>query len=102
MFTIESVTSWSRYQANLNSSHSKFNIDQTRPNAVVHVRAANETEQARGCVVALDFLDPMADAVLSVGLHEGTAFKVGEQLATFMRSKSITVGNDDRYVSVDE
>ena len=102
MFTIESVTSWSRYQANLNSSHSKFNIDQTRPNAVVHVRPANEAERARGCVVALDFLDPMADAVLSVALHEGTGFKVGEQLATFMSGTAITVGNDDQYVSVDE
>ena len=53
-------------------------------------------------MVAIDFLDPMADAVLSVALHEGTGFKVGEQLATFMSSKSITVGNDDQYVSVDE
>lgn len=101
MFTIESVTSWSRYQANLNSQHSKFNLDQTRPNAVVHVRTPNETEGERGCVVAIDFLDPMADAVLSIALHEGTGFKVAEQLGTFMSNKSITVGDDDQYVTVD-
>jgi hypothetical protein len=101
MFTIESRTSWSRYQANLNSLHSKFNIDQTRPNAVVRVRTPNKAEQERGCVVAIDFLDPLADAVLSLALHELTAFKLAEQLGLFMGDKSITVGDDDQYVTVD-
>ncbi len=102
MFSIESRTSWSRYQANLNSQHSKFNIDQTRPNAVVRVRTPNETERERGCVVAIDFLDPLADAVLSVALQELTAFRLAEQLGSFMGDKSITVGNDDQYVTADE
>jgi hypothetical protein len=101
MFTIESVTSWSRYQANLNSLQSKFNLDQTRPNAAVRVRPASDAELDKGCVVAIDFLDVMADAVLSVALHEGTAFKVAEQLTSFMSDKSITVGDDDQYVTVD-
>jgi len=101
MFSIESVTSWSRYQANLNSQHSKFNLDQTRPNAVVHVRTPNETERGRGCVVAIDFLDPLADAVLSLALQELTAFRLAEKLGSFMGDKFITVGNDDQYETVD-
>ena len=74
-------------------------LTQDREDIIVKVR---RDEGDGKCVVAIDFLDTVADCALTVRLTEKTAHELGENLVYFMHDKHITVGNDEHYVAVDE
>lgn len=101
MFQVNSITSWSRYQAQLNSAQSRLRLTQDREDITVNVSKPPDRSLAT-TQVTIEFLDTFADAALTIQLKADTAFKLAEKLSSFMHDKHISVGNDDHYVAVDE
>jgi len=102
MFQVNSITSSSRYQAQLNSAQSRLRLTQDREDIAVNVSKPSDQLTLNETQVTIEFLDTFADAGLTIQLKADTAFKLAEKLSLFLHDKHISVGNDDHYVAVDE
>ena len=96
MFRVNSITSWSRYEAQLNSAQSRLRLQQEREDITVTVSKAKED------LITVEFLDGVADAALTLQLKTDTAFRLSDKLAVLLHDELISVGNDDQYEAVDE
>tara|TARA_B100000029_G_scaffold2488_1_gene3031 strand:- start:350 stop:661 length:312 start_codon:yes stop_codon:yes gene_type:complete len=103
MFRVNSITSWSRYEAQLNSAQSRLRLQQEREDITVTVsRPGERSLAAKENLIIVEFLDGVADAALTLQLKTDTAFRLSDKLAALLHNELIAVGNDDQYEAVDE
>ena len=74
MFHVNSITSWSRYQAQLNSAQSRLRLTQDREDIAVNVSKPSDQLTLNETQVTIEFLDTFADAGLTIQLKAHTAF----------------------------